>query len=48
MNFQTSQSRNSWFTCQIAVVKMNLEEGEVVGTLILVGADVKRRKRGEA
>lgn len=47
MDFQTSQSRNSWFTYQIAVVKMNLEEGEVVGTLILVSADVKR-KRGEA
>ena len=47
MNFQTSQSRNSWFTYRIAVVKMNLEEGEVVGTLMLVGADVKRRKRGE-
>lgn len=46
MNFQTSQSRTSWFTYKIVVVKMILEEGEVVGTLMLVGGDLKRRIKG--
>ena len=46
MNFQTSQSRTSWFTYKVVVVKMILEEGEVVGTLMLVGGDFKRRMKG--
>ena len=46
MNFQTSQSRTSWFTYKVAVVKMILEEEEVVGTLMLVGGDLKRRMKG--
>ena len=47
MNFQTSQSRTSWFTYKIVVIKMILEEGEIVGTLMLVGGDLKRRIKGE-
>ena len=46
INFQTSQSRTSWFTYKIVVVKKILEEGEVVGTLMLVGGDLKRRIKG--
>lgn len=46
MNFQTSQSRISWFTHRIVVVKMIMEEGEIVGTLMLVGGDLKRRIKG--
>ena len=46
INFQTSQSRTSWFTYKIVVVKKILEEGEVVGTLMLVGGDLKRRVKG--
>ena len=46
MNFQTSQSRTSWFTYKIVVVKMILVEGEVVGTLMLVGGNLKRRIKG--
>ena len=45
MNFYTSQNRKSWFTYRIACVKMVMEEGELVGTLRLVGGDVKRRIR---
>ena len=47
MNFQTSQSRTSWFTYKIVVVKMILEEGEIVATLMLVGGDLRRRIKGE-
>jgi len=47
MNFYTSQNRKSWFTYRIVCVKMVMEEGELVGTLTLVGGDVKRRIRGE-
>lgn len=46
MNFQTSQSRTSWFTYRIVVVKMVLEEDEILGTLMLVGGDLKRRIKG--
>ena len=46
INFQTSQSRTSWFTYKIVVVTRILEEGEVVGTLILVGGDLKKRIKG--
>lgn len=47
MNFWTSRSRKSWFTYRVVAVKMILEGGEVVGTLILGGGDVKRRVRGK-
>ena len=47
MNFETSQSRTSWFTYRIVVVKQILEEGEIVGTLMLVGVDLKRRIKGK-
>lgn len=47
MNFWTSQSRKTWFTYRIVVVQMGMEEGKVVGTLMLVGGDLKRRVRGE-
>ena len=46
MSFWTSQSRKSWFTYIVVAVKMILEEGEAVGTLILEGGEVKRRVRG--
>lgn len=47
MNMRTSQSRTSFFTYRVMVVKMILEGGEVVGTLMLVGAEVKRRVGGK-
>ena len=47
MNFWTSQSRQSFFTYQIVVVKMVLEGDEVVGTLILSGGDVTKRVKGK-
>lgn len=46
MNFYTSQSRTSWFTYRIACVKMIMEKGKLVGTVMLVGGDVKRRIKG--
>lgn len=46
MNFWTSQSRKSWFTCKIIVVKMIMENETLIGTLILDGEVVKRRIRG--
>ena len=47
MNFQTSQSRTSFFTYQVIVIKNILQDGEIVGTLMLVGADLKRRINGK-
>ena len=47
MNFKTSQSRASWFTYRIVVIKMILEEGRIVGTLMLVGEDLKKRVKGK-
>ena len=47
MNFYTSQSRTSWFTYRLVCMKMILEDGELTGTLLLTGGDVKRRIRGE-
>jgi arylamine N-acetyltransferase len=46
MNFWTSQSRRSWFTYGIIVVKMIMENETLIGTLILDGEVVKRRIRG--
>ena len=45
MNFWTSQSRKSLFTYRIMCVKKIIDEKshELVGTLILTGAEVKRR-----
>lgn len=47
MNFWTSQSKTVWFTYTIMSVKMIMEGEEVVGQFILLGADVKRRVKGE-
>jgi len=51
MNFRISQSRTSWFTYMIVCVKTVLEvldeEQEVVGTVMLVGNEVKRRVKGK-
>ena len=51
MNFSTSQSRTSWFTRTIVCVKHILEvkddEEEVVGVVILVGNEFKRRIGGK-
>lgn len=47
MSFWTSQSRKTWFTYRIVVVKMIMEEGKLVGTMMLVGGDLKRRVRDE-
>ncbi|MCJ1279647.1 N-terminal acetyltransferase [Puttea exsequens] len=47
MNFWTSQSRGCWFTYRVVVVRMLMEGGELVGTDMLVGDEVKRRVRGE-
>lgn len=47
MNFWTSRSRKSWFTQRIVVVRMEMEGGEVMGTIMLDGAEVKMRVGGE-
>ena len=47
MNFYTSQSNSSWFTQKIVVVKMIMEAGEIVGTVVLNEDVVKRRIRGD-
>lgn len=47
MNFWTSQNRRSFFTYKIVVMKMILRNEEIVGALTLVGAEVKRKVRGE-
>ena len=47
MSFWISQSRKSWFTYVVIAMKMILEGGEVVGTLILEGGEVKKRVRGK-
>lgn len=47
MNFWTSQSRKTWFTWRIVVVRLVMEEGELVGTMGLVGAELKRRVGGK-
>ncbi|KAI9877940.1 MAG: N-terminal acetyltransferase [Pleopsidium flavum] len=51
MNFKTSHSRTSWFTYMIVCVKLILEvideDQEVVGTVMLVGNEVKRRIQGK-
>ncbi|KAK9386037.1 arylamine N-acetyltransferase 1 [Lipomyces mesembrius] len=46
MNYWTSTHPTSWFTYMIVVVKTLLEDGEVVGHVILLQKDVKRRIRG--
>ena len=47
MSFYTSQSRKSMFTYRIMVVKMELEDEQVTGTLILIGGELKRRVGGK-
>jgi len=47
MNFWTSQSRQSWFTYAVVVVRLIMEEGELVGQVILNGAEVTKRVKGE-
>ncbi|KAM0794749.1 hypothetical protein BDR22DRAFT_814679 [Usnea florida] len=43
MSFWTSQCPKSWFTQRVVVVKMLVEGEEVVGTVSLSGAEVKRK-----
>ena len=45
MNFWTTQSRKCWFTYRITCVKAIMDEKshELIGTLILTGAEVKKR-----
>ena len=43
MNFWTSHSPKSWFLRKIVVVKMIMEEGELIGKLILSNGELKRR-----
>lgn len=47
MSFWTSQSRKTFFTSMIVVVRMVLEGEEIVGTLILEGSGLKRRIKGK-
>jgi arylamine N-acetyltransferase len=47
MSFWTSRSRKIYFTYRVVVVRMVMEEGEVVGTLVLVGGELKRRVGGK-
>ena len=48
MNFSTSTSRQSWFTYEIAVVKMIMMGGEgIIGLRTLTGGEVKESVRGE-
>ena len=46
MSFWTSQSRKTWFTFRIVVVRTIMEEGELVGEVILMGGELKRRVKG--
>lgn len=50
MNFYTSQSRHSWFTQTIVVVRFLLEQTKngpaLIGTNIMVGAEFRRTVRG--
>ena len=47
MNFWTSQSPKTLFKQQVLAVKMLMEHGELVGTVMLVDAEVKKRVRGQ-
>ncbi|KAI9700019.1 MAG: N-terminal acetyltransferase [Candelina mexicana] len=47
MNFYTSTSRTSFFTYTVICTKMVMERDDIVGTLTLFVADVKRRIRGK-
>ena len=47
MNFWTSKSRKSWFTTTIVAVIMMMEDEEILGMMILLGKDLKRRLKGK-
>lgn len=47
MNFWTSQSGETWFTSTIVVVRMVLDDEDVVGTVMLGGNEVKLRIQGK-
>ena len=46
MNFWISQSRKSWFTYRVVMVKMIMENETLIGTLSLNGGEIKRRIAG--
>ena len=48
MNFYTSTNPRSWFTQVVVVLKMIMEEGEIVGTISMLGGEVKRRVQGRS
>ena len=48
MNYYTSTSRTSWFTQVIVVVKMIMEQEEIVGTVSMLNGGVKRRIKGKS
>ena len=41
MNYYTSTNPKSWFTQVVVVVKMMMEEGEIIGTISMLNAEVK-------
>lgn len=49
MNFYTSQSRQSWFTQVVVVVRFLIDQDKsgLIGTDIMMGGEVKRRVKGE-
>ncbi|KAL8742328.1 MAG: hypothetical protein Q9190_005164 [Brigantiaea leucoxantha] len=47
MNFWTSQSRKSWFTQTVVVMKRLMQGEEVVGSISLGSGEVKRTINGE-
>ena len=48
MNFYTSTNLRSWFTQVVVVLKMIMEEGEIVGTISMLGGEVKRTIKGRS
>ncbi|KAL6717662.1 hypothetical protein ACLMJK_005577 [Lecanora helva] len=47
MNFWTSQSRKSWFTTKIVVVRTLMRDEETFGSVVLIGGELKRRVEGK-
>lgn len=50
MNFCVSQNRTSWFTQVVVCTRMVLDEDEreIIGQVVLLGNEVKRRIRGKS
>ena len=43
MSFWTSQSRKSWCTYRLIVLKMLVKDDKIIGTLSLVGGELKKK-----